>query len=71
MHVPSAVATRSVGENEAPLPWLSSGASVMSAVLRDDGETARAEDIGDLLAAHGIVSVDIADVQAARADGSE
>ena len=46
-------------------------AAVMSAVLRDDGETARAEDIGDLLAAHGIVSVDIADVQAARADESE
>ena len=46
-------------------------AAVMSAVLREDGETARAEDIGDLLAAHGIVSVDIADVQAALADGSE
>ena len=46
-------------------------AAVMSAVLREDGETARAEDIGDLLAAHGIVSVDIADVQAAMADGSE
>jgi hypothetical protein len=23
MHVPSAVATRSVGENDSPLPWLS------------------------------------------------
>jgi len=28
MHVPSAVATRSVGENASPLPWLSTGASV-------------------------------------------
>lgn len=46
-------------------------AAVMSAVLREDGDTARAEDIGDLLTAHGIVSVDIADVQAALADGSE
>ncbi|MCY7399066.1 MAG: 3,4-dihydroxy-2-butanone-4-phosphate synthase [Sphingomonas bacterium] len=46
-------------------------AAVMSAVLREDGDTARAEDIGDLLSAHGIVSVDIADVQAALADGSE
>lgn len=46
-------------------------AAVMSAVLRDDGDTARAEDIGDLLATHGIVSVDIADVQAALSDGSE
>jgi len=46
-------------------------AAVMSAVLREDGDTARAEDIGDLLAAHGIVSVDIADVQAALSDGSE
>ena len=46
-------------------------AAVMSAVLREDGETARAEDIGDLLAANGFVSVDIADVQAALADGSE
>ncbi len=45
--------------------------AVMSAVLRDDGETARAADIGDLLAARGIVSVDIADVQAARAGEPE
>lgn len=40
-------------------------AAVMSAVLRDDGEMARAEDIGELLAAHGIAAVDIADVLAA------
>jgi len=46
-------------------------AAVMSAVLREDGETARAEDIADLLTAYGIVSVDIADVQAALAGGSE
>jgi len=45
-------------------------AAVMSAVLRDDGECARAGDIAELLAAHEIVSVDIADVQAAMADGS-
>lgn len=44
-------------------------AAVMSAVLRDDGETARADDISDLLAAHGIVAVDITDVQAALAGG--
>ena len=30
MHAASAVATRSVGENDSPLPWLSTGASVMS-----------------------------------------
>src|SRR5205809_3764361 len=30
MHVPSAVATRSVGENASPLPLLSAGASVAS-----------------------------------------
>src|SRR5438034_9116883 len=30
MHVPSAVATRSVGENDSPLPLLSVGASVAS-----------------------------------------
>ena len=29
MQVPSAVATRSVGEKERPSPWLSSGASVV------------------------------------------
>jgi len=46
-------------------------AAVMSAVLREDGETARADDVGDLLVAHGIVSVDIADIQAALADESE
>lgn len=45
-------------------------AAVMSAVLRDDGECARAGDIAELLAAHNIVSVDIADVQAALSEGS-
>jgi 3,4-dihydroxy-2-butanone 4-phosphate synthase len=40
-------------------------AAVMSAVLRDDGEMARPEDIRELLATHGIVAVDISDVQAA------
>ncbi len=45
--------------------------AVMSAVLREDGETARAADLADLLAAHDIVTVDIADVQAARADEPE
>src|ERR1700730_7254085 len=35
MHVPSAVATRSVGENASPLPLLSVGASV--AILDCDG----------------------------------
>ena len=32
MHVPSAVATRSVGEKDSPRPWLSVGASVRSVV---------------------------------------
>jgi len=32
MHVPSAVATRSVGEKDSPLPWLSRGASVCRVV---------------------------------------
>jgi 3,4-dihydroxy 2-butanone 4-phosphate synthase len=43
--------------------------AVMSAVLREDGETARAGDIVDLLAEHGIVGVDIADVLAAVGGG--
>lgn len=46
-------------------------AAVMSAVLREDGETARAADVADLLAAHQIVVVDIADVQTARSGDSE
>ena len=32
MHVPSATATKSVGENASPRPWLSLGASVTSSV---------------------------------------
>ncbi len=31
-HVASDVAVRSVGENDSPLPWLSTGASVCSTV---------------------------------------
>ena len=33
MQEPSAVATRSVGENDSPRPWLSTGASVCRTVL--------------------------------------
>lgn len=40
-------------------------AAIMSAVLREDGNTARAGDIQGLLVEHAIVSVDIADVRAA------
>ena len=32
MHAPRAVATRSVGENDSPRPWLSTGASVVKVV---------------------------------------
>jgi 3,4-dihydroxy 2-butanone 4-phosphate synthase/GTP cyclohydrolase II len=46
-------------------------AAVMSAVLRDDGETARAGDIAELLATHRIATVDIADVQAAMAGAAQ
>ena len=42
-------------------------AAVMSAVLRDDGEMARAGDLSRLIAEHGIVSVDIADIAHALA----
>ena len=42
-------------------------AAVMSAVLRDDGEMARAGDLSLLIAEHRIVSVDIADIAHALA----
>ena len=42
-------------------------AAVMSAVLRDDGEMARAGDLSRLIAEHRIVSVDIADIAHALA----
>ncbi len=33
MHVPNAVATKSVGEKDSPLPLLSTGASVIISIL--------------------------------------
>ena len=45
--------------------------AVMSAVLRDDGEMARAGDLSQLIAEHRIVSVDIADIAHALARVSE
>jgi 3,4-dihydroxy-2-butanone 4-phosphate synthase len=46
-------------------------AAVMSAVLRDDGETARAADIGALLTDNEIVCVDIAEVRAMMTGGTQ
>ena len=41
-------------------------AAVICSILRDDGEMARIDDIGDLIAAHGLAVADIGDLIAHR-----